>query len=297
MKKYIFILLLPFILLFMSACAGKNIPSSEQVNSAHAQAPFFMSKPQPTTPVVPVFDEKYEAHKPVNYRKSDNLHMSASAMFMPTSLKEIAKPAKKIKAVLYIFDLRQETHGYINDKPVTWQAPNDWGNADMNHGEVVQRERRLLLDTEMGSKIADKTVQSTETEESVVRSRGYEYVRLTVLNHLRPSDTETDLFLEAVKALPEKNWVHFHDHEGKGRSTIFMILYDMLQNARTDSFEAIVKRNIELSQDENVLTIPAPGDEMFTYQKELSDFIHEFYNYAKAHPKAEGMLWTEWMRK
>lgn len=289
------ILLLPFVFL---ACAEKNVHQSESVGLAAAAKPaFFMSKPQPTTPVEPVFDDKYDSYKPVNYRKNDSLRMSGSATVVPNSLKEIAKPTKKNKARLYVFDLRQESHGYINDKPVTWQAPNDWANADLNHGEAIQRERRLLLDTEMGSKIAGKTVQSTETEESVVRSRGYEYVRLTVTDHLRPSDSETDLFLEAVRALPEKNWVHFHCRAGKGRTTTFMVMYDMLRNAKTDSLEAIVKRNSELSQDEDVLEVPAQDNWKYIYQKERSEFIREFYNYAKAHPNAEGMLWTEWVRK
>lgn len=288
-----------FVPLLILACAEKNVHQSEQAEtSATAVKPaFFMTKPQPTTPVEPVFDDQYESHKPMNYRKSEALQMSGSASFSANAVKEIAKPAKKNKAMLYVFDLRQEFHGYINDKLVTWQAPNNWANADLNHGEAVQRERRLLLDTEMGSKIAGKTVQSTETEESVVRSRGYEYVRLTVIEDLRPSDSETNLFLEAVRALPQKNWVHFHGRDGKGRTTTFMVMYDMLRNAKTDSLEAIVKRNADLSAGYDVLQVPAQDTPKYIYQKERAEFIREFYNYAKAHPNAEGMLWTEWVKK
>ncbi len=300
MKKSTLLLPLPFLLLM--ACAEKNVHSADLGETISApvtsvKPAFFMTKPQPTTPVEPVFDEQYESHKPVNYRKSDALHMSASASFAANALKEIAKPAKKSKAMLYVFDLCQESHGYINDKLVTWLGPNNWANADLNHGEAVQRERRLLLDTEMGSKIAGKTVQSTETEESVVRSRGYEYVRLTVTEDLRPSDSETDLFLEAVRSLPQKNWVHFHGSAGKGRTTTFMAMYDMLRNAKTDSLEAIVKRNADLSEGYDVLQVPAQDNPKYVYQKERAEFIREFYNYAKAHPNAEGMLWTEWVKK
>ncbi|QDK37095.1 tyrosine-protein phosphatase [Bdellovibrio sp. NC01] len=290
-------LILPLLLL---ACAEKKVQTSSADNATSLKNTVaktsFMSKPQPTEPVEPVFDEKYEGSKLVNYRKNDALHMSGSSMFNPKNVKELAKPAKKMKAPLYIFDLRQESHGFINDKPVTWQAPNDWANADLTHTEVLQRERRLLLDTGIGTKFAGQTVQSIETEESVVRSRGYEYVRLTVTDHLRPDDGEVDRFIEAVRALPEKNWVHFHCRAGKGRTTTFMVMYDMLRNAKTDSLEDIVNRNAKLSDEYDVLDVPAQDNWKYQYQKERAQFIRDFYNYAKAHPNGSDVLWTDWTK-
>lgn len=302
MKKSAFFLsLLPLLpLLLLEACVEKNVHQAEQplpVPAAQSKVPFFMSKPQPTTPVEVVFDDQFDKHKTVNYRKSDALRMSASATFIPNAVKELAKPAKKSKAQFYVFDLRQESHGYINDKPVTWASEHEWSNVDMNHDEAIQRERRLLMDTSMGSKIAGKVVQSTETEESVVRSRGFEYVRLTVTEHLRPSDNEVDRFLVAVHAMPEKSWVHFHDRDGKGRSTMFMVMYDMLRNAKSEAIETIIKRNSDLSGGEDVLGLPAQDAWNYVYQKERADFIREFYNFAKANPNGDGQLWTEWVMK
>lgn len=305
MKKTV--LLVPFV---VAACAQKNIQSESTASgvssantaessdkNATAKPAFFLTTPQPTTPVEVVFDDSYDKAKVVDYRQNEKLHMSGSATFGLKAIKTLAKSAKKSKAALTVVDLRQESHGYINDKPVTWTSPNDWGLADLNHDEAIQRERRLLLDTPLGSKVAGKAVQSLETEESAVESRGYEYVRLTVTSHLRPTDTEVDRFLEAVKALPEKNWVHFHDREGKDRTTMFMAMYDMLCNAKTDSLEDIVKRNEELSHDSGLLDLPAHDNAFYVYQKERSEFLHEFYNFAKAHPDGKDMLWTEWIKK
>ncbi len=115
-----------------------------------------------------------------NYRVNKDLKISGSATINPKSLKEVAKLAKKIKAVLYVYDLRQESHGLINDQPVTWESERDWANADLNHEEAIRRERRLLGDLRVGEKVAGAEIKSIETEESMVRGAGHQYVRLTI---------------------------------------------------------------------------------------------------------------------
>lgn len=292
MKKLI---LLP-VLFGLTACAQKTVNSAPETSSAK-QTPFFMTRPQPTSPVEVVFDVRPDQRKIQNYRKNDALRMSGSASFGPQAVKEVAKPVKKKKDLLYVFDLRQESHGLINDLPVTWYADRDWANADLNHEEAVRRERRLLGDLRVGDSVGNVVIKSLETEESMIRTHGHQYVRLTVTDHVRPVDSEVDRFIEAVRALPANAWVHFHCRAGKGRTTTFMVLYDMLKNAKDISFDDIVKRNTELSNDYDVLTIGEPTDWKYVYQKERAAFVREFYNYAKAHPNGEGVLWSEWVTR
>lgn len=292
MKKAAWILLVG---IFAAGCAEKGVSNGSGGPSPSVAASAFMTKPQPTEPVEVVFDKKYAGPKAVNYRKSDALRMSGSATPDPKAMKQIAKPVKKDKSALFVFDLRQESHGLINDIPVTWQADRDWANAGLNHEEAVRRERRQLGDLRVGESISGVIIKSIETEESMVRSSGHQYVRLTVTDHVRPTDSEVDLFIEAVRALPERAWVHFHCRAGKGRTTTFMVLYDMLINARVDSFEAIVERNTKLSEDYDVLSIGAESDWKHIYQKERAAFVKEFYNYAKTHPRGEGKLWSQWV--
>ena len=293
MRKWI--LLLPFVLI---ACAEKGTQNTPPVINAPQELVKIPSlRPEPTTPVQLVFDTKYEGVKPINYRKNDRLHMSGSASFSPRALKDIAKSAKKSKIPFYVFDLRQESHGYINDKPVTWQSEHDWANADLMHDEVIQRERRLLGDLRVGEQIDGTYIKSIETEESVVRSAGHQYVRLTVTDHLRPTDSETDRFIQAVRELPEKNWVHFHCRAGKGRTTTFMVMYDMLANAQTDSFDDIINRNAKLSEDYDVMAEVPESDFRHIYQKDRAEFVRAFYDYAKAHPHGKDKVWSQWSRK
>ncbi|UXR65071.1 protein tyrosine phosphatase [Bdellovibrio bacteriovorus] len=283
--------LLPIVLL-LGACAEKTVTT---ISEQPAKVPFFMTRPQPTSPVELVFDHDRDGRHPVNYRKNEALRMSGSATFSPKAMKDVAKPVKKNKGALYVFDLRQESHGLINDIPVTWYAERDWANADLNHEEAVRRERRLLGDLRVGDKLGNTTIKSIETEESMVRTSGHQYVRLTVTDHVRPVDSEVDRFIEKVLALPADAWVHFHCRAGKGRTTTFMILFDMLKNAKDTSFDEIIRRNTELSNDYDVLAVA--GDWKHVYQKERAAFVQEFYNYAKAHPNGEGALWGEWVLK
>lgn len=293
MQKMIW--LLP--LLVLAACAEKNVASDGQtVADKVANAQFFMTRPKPTEPVVLVFDTKYNGKKPLNYRADNQLRMSGSASYQPQALREIAKPVKKKKNLLYIFDLRQESHGYINDEPVTWQADRDWANADLSHDEVIRRERRLLGDMKVGDKVDGIEIKSIETEESSVRSAGHNYVRITVTDHVRPTDVEVDRFVETVRHLPAEAWVHFHCRAGKGRTTTFMVMYDILKNAQKDSLAEINERVMKLSNDYDAMAIPEQADWKYVYQKERAEFLTNFYAYAKENPKVE-KLWTEWTKK
>ncbi|KYG61643.1 protein tyrosine phosphatase [Bdellovibrio bacteriovorus] len=295
MQKMIW--LLP--ILVLAACAEKNVASETEGRSVSenvANSQFFMTRPKPTEPVELVFDTKYNGKKPLNYRADNQLRMSGSASYQPQALREIAKPVKKKKNLLYIFDLRQESHGYINDQPVTWQADRDWANADLSHDEVIRRERRLLGDMKVGEKVNGTEIKSIETEESSVRSAGHNYVRITVTDHVRPTDVEVDRFVETVRHLPEDAWVHFHCRAGKGRTTTFMVMYDILKNAQKNSLAEINERVMKLSDDYDAMAIPAQTDWKYVYQKERAEFLANFYAYAKENPKIE-KLWTEWTKK
>ncbi|WP_295904907.1 fused DSP-PTPase phosphatase/NAD kinase-like protein [uncultured Bdellovibrio sp.] len=281
----------------LAGCAEKVVTDhSDKPVPVAAKSSFFMTKPQPTEPVELVFDTKYAGKKAVNYRKNPDIKMSGSATLDPKALKEVAKPMKKNKAILYVFDLRQESHGLINDIPVTWQAEHDWANADLNHDEAVRRERRQLGDLRVGEKINGVEIKSIETEESMVRSAGYQYVRLTVTDHVRPVDSEVDRFIEAVRELPENSWIHFHCRAGKGRTTTFMVLYDMLINAKYVPFDDIINRNAKLSEDYDVMAVVDAKDWRAPYQKERADFVRAFYEYAKENPRGEKKLWSEWVK-
>lgn len=265
--------------LFLMGCAhGSFLP-----------AVMTMKRAEPTEPVELVFDKQNDTAQPRLLRKNENIKASASASFSEKSARVIAR----LSQVVTVFDLGQESHGLINDKPVTWQADRNWAAANLGRDEAVAREKRLLADLHIGSKIGKVRVKSIETEESLIRSLGQNYVRLAVTEHLRPTDGDVDFFVETVRDLPPESWIHFHSREGTGRATVFMIMLDMLHNAELTSYDAIVTRNLALNKDPDLLAVPDDEDWRKPYQQDLVRFLAEFYKYAKAYPMGQKSIWTQ----
>jgi protein-tyrosine phosphatase len=121
-------------------------------------------------------------------------------------------------------------------------------------------------------------------------------VRITVTDHTRPFDDEVDRFILAVRALPDSAWAHFHCEAGLGRTTTFMVLYDMLRNANRVSLEDIVGRQRILSNGYDVLLPDEPGNWKAPYAADRAEFVRAFYNYARANPNGRPELWTEWLK-
>ncbi|PYK63110.1 MAG: phosphatase, partial [Verrucomicrobia bacterium] len=127
-------------------------------------------------------------------------------------------------------------------------------------------------------------------------SRRSLYVRITVTDHARPLDDEVDRFILAVRALPQDTWTHFHCEAGRGRTTTFMVLYDMLRNAAHVSLEDIVRRQKLLGYNYDVLRPTEPGDWKAPYTDDRIAFVRAFYNYARGNPDGRLRLWSEWLK-
>jgi hypothetical protein len=238
------------------------------------------------------------------------LHESGGAEFTPAGLKLMLA---KLRGPVTVFDLRQETHVFIDDVPVSWMATNNWANVGRPHEAIVADEIARVGACPTGTKLAladDKakksetggtapeqvTVTHAATEQEVVEAAGAHYVRLTVTDHARPLDGEVDRFILAVRGLPVDAWAHFHCRAGRGRTTTFMALYDMLRNARQVSVEDIARRQEILSTDYDVLSV---GDESGWKAAVTADrvaFIRAFHDYAVANPNGRPLLWSEWLK-
>ena len=213
-----------------------------------------------------------------------------------------------------MFDLRQETHIFVNGLPVSWFATNDWANVGRTCDEIQADEAGRVKSLKPGSKIVvhpgaaikkpgvpssapeNVTVKHASTERELVAANNAAYVRLTVTDHARPLDEEVDRFILAVRALPENGWAHFHCEAGRGRTTTFMVLYDMLRNANRVSLEDIARRQQLLGYDYDVLRSPDPGDWKAPYTEDRNAFVRAFYDYARANPGGRPQLWSEWLK-
>ena len=140
------------------------------------------------------------------------------------------------------------------------------------------------------------TVERASIERDVVQLAGASYVRITVTDHTRPLDDEVDRFILAVRALPGNAWAHFHCEAGLGRTTTFMVLYDMLRNADRVSLEDIVHRQKILSHGYDVLQPDEPENGKAPYAAQRAGIIRAFYDYARANPNGRPRVWSEWLK-
>jgi len=185
------------------------------------------------------------------------LRASGSGEFTPEGLKVVLA---RTQGPVTVFDLRQETHLFVNDLPVSWYASHDWSNVGRTQAEIENQETEQVKSLKPGREIDVRpgqpvkhgdgssvtpqqvTVDRSSTERDVVESAGARYVRVAVTDHACPLDSAIDEFVIAVRGLPKNAWAHFHCEAGLGRTTTFMVLYDMVRNANRVSLDDIPLR-------------------------------------------------------
>jgi protein-tyrosine phosphatase len=240
-----------------------------------------------------------------------DLRASGSGEFTPESLKLVLT---RTRGAVTLFDLRQETHIFVNELPVSWYASHDWANVGRSQEEIESAEAARVQSFKPGSEIDVRpghpvkhgngnsvtpqrvTVERASTERDVVEGAGTRYVRVTVTDHARPLDQEVDRFVLAVRELPENGWAHFHCEAGLGRTTTFMVLYDMLRNASRVSLDDIVRRQKILSKVYDVLQPTDAENWKAPYAADRAAFVWTFYDYARANPNGRPELWSEWLK-
>lgn len=233
------------------------------------------------------------------------LKASASAQFSQQSLKiinEILPPNP-----IVIVDLRQESHGFADGRAISWYSDKNWHNLGKTLKEILEDEQKRLAKIEedgffivyekdhiVSSLISAATIESVSealTEDEIAKLSGVYYIRIPVPDHRKPQNHEVDQFIEFVKSLPDDAWLHFHCAAGRGRSTMFMAMYDMMKNARKVSYHDILARQKLIGGKD--LTVAPKTKSYYPYLVERIAFLEHFYEYCKQNPEfAES--WSSW---
>lgn len=236
------------------------------------------------------------------------LRLSGSANPVPGQMKALVRELRKNagSGPIYIVDLRQESHGYFNDKSVSWYGKDNWANVGLTTEAVLKDEGKRLALTQ------GKTVKTTEfaggkavnagsmlvtaplTEAVVVKAAGARYVRFTLTDQVAPNPEQVDAFLKFYKNLPQDAWVHFHCQAGMGRTTTFMTMVDIINNAAMVPVEDIAARQYLLNGSNLLGDTGAPGDDWHGSAKlDRARFIKYFYDYVQKYPKLN-KSWSSW---
>lgn len=289
-------------------------------------ASFYISQRQqaPTEPPYLLLDAKDEASLPVHFRTMqgpwreaasyepsrvglESLRASGSSQFSAGQLREMMQ---FIGNPVILVDLREESHGFLNGMAVSWADQSNWANRGKNFADVLTTEATELralrgmrqakvamapLKKEKTAEFQSVNIDSVISEEDLAIQDQIGYFRITATDHIGPSDENIDRFVEFVKQLPADTWLHFHCREGHGRTTTFLLLYDILRNGKTVPLEDLAIRQYRLGGVDLLNQAPAePGDRREAYLKRAQT-IRLFYDYVVSSPAALPIPWSEWV--
>lgn len=240
----------------------------------------------------------------LNFEGLKYLRVSGSGQFSEKHFNEMLQHLPISPQQLIVLDLRQESHGFINGNPVSWTDGNyNYGNLNKSKPEIeIDEYQRLRLAAQAKRIVVNPTqepvklvVNTVKTERVLVEEKGASYIRLPVTDHNRPSNEVLDHFIELVKSLPSDYWIHFHCKGGKGRTTTFLTLFDIMKNARQVSLNDILKRQqfiggVDLNQFEM-----KEGEKKRAAQQRL-ELVEQFYLYCRQVPDFQ-MSWSTWIEQ
>ncbi|AGF58096.1 hypothetical protein B0P06_003592 [Clostridium saccharoperbutylacetonicum] len=232
-------------------------------------------------------------NKNINLKGLDKLNISGSQQFSEFNLPTLIKSIGTSMPITDI-DLRQESHGFINGLPVSWANSKNNANEGLTREQVLEDEASKLKSIKIGAPITFDNkpketviVAKVEDEKDIVKSNSVSYKRIPIRDGGIPSDEMVDYFIDFVKNQGDNSWLHFHCKAGVGRTTTFMIMYDMTKNCKEIGIEDIINRHMALAafNEENIKSFQ---------NKERMDFLKKFYDYCKENANSFNKKWSEW---
>lgn len=208
---------------------------------------------------------------PVGAAKTRIVHSTYVPVEYSTNALGVAQPNKsKLEEImqrnsiqpenLVLIDLRGEPHIFINDTAYylkvqpfdSVQALLDYEDdlADkINAGVPVYAEERVESMDNGKKSIEYLPIEVSvgayaTTEQRIAKELGTRYIRIANVDGAAPDMKEIYEFIRQVVPLmkdPNNSFI-IHCNAGRGRTSFFSIILDMLVNAKTDDFDTILAR-------------------------------------------------------
>lgn len=239
-----------------------------------------------------------EAFYSWNFRTTDD-NISSNMTINWTGLKELKasggtsvrfpdlkRKLSHIKDPIVIVDGIHEFHGYIHGIPSTFFA---YQHKNPRWKYFI---RRLIF---TGTTAVKKDLVVPESE--MARQNGFLYYKVNIGSKFIASPKAIDEIVNIFDALPPNAWVHFHCHYGKGRTSMMLVMYDMMKNAPQVSLEDIIKRQHALgSEDLLNTTVWKKGSYTKQQLEDRAAFIRSFYDFACQRRAGGTQVWSEFKK-
>ena len=231
---------------------------------------------------------------PMRLRDIPTLNISGSAQFTKDQLLNLKNSINKDN--ICIVDLRQESHGMINDLAISFLNPY----KDLNNGftteQTIKAENSLLNKIKIGNTIQlykhtgifikDITVDFISNESQLVTEADMQYKRFAVKDNSAPTPDIVDEFVEFIKNKPDDLHLHFHCAAGEGRTTSFMVMYQAMKNNSNLTLEQL------LSYQYNIGGINL-HDNNIQY-----NFLEDFCNYVQKNKDSNySISYSQWIKE
>lgn len=236
------------------------------------------------------------------------LRVSASAQLSAAgfaTLKRMLEPY----APFYVLDLRQESHGFLNGAAVSWYARNNWGAVGLSPADAEGLERLRLQLLQRAERVEVAQIREikqglppvyvsvepllVQREEQVLGLEPGYYRRFPVSDHARPTDEVVETFVQWLDQVESHAWIHLHCRGGKGRTTTFCVLLDLLRNGSAVSLDAILDRQQRIHGYE-LRKVPEENQAKRPTILERLAFVRDFACFAQA--RRPGTGWLEYLR-
>lgn len=193
---------------------------------------------------------------PIHFRRDEPLRIAGGGQPSKTTLAHLHEQlVLPDDTPLWVIDLRQESHGYLNEDAVSWHGVANAANRG-KAAESVERDEQQRLAEAIGTNVQAvpmghydeahipytfaESVTSFATERHVARKSGLGYVRIAATDMRWPEPQAIDDFVNFYRSLPQEHgWLYFHCQAGQGRTTTFMVLYEILERPDCTADEAI----------------------------------------------------------
>ena len=247
-----------------------------------------------------------------------DMWVSGSGATSAKGFKEIAKKIDdetkgKVKKIIDL-DLREESHSYLNKNALTLTDMDNWINNGKTYQQSLADEQSWIQLVSSQTRVeniltpdefkdgkfsqgANVDIVLLQSEQEVAEKAGFEYHRLAVSDHMAPRADDVDRFVTLVSNLPSRSWLHIHCRGGDGRSTTFMVMYDMLLNADKVSFNDIIRRQASVDPNYDLSDVDGKNPKYSQLYADRYKFIMHFYQFANERLQGYKGNWSDWTKQ
>ena len=256
----------------------------------------FTYSPNAMSDVHIVEDSKNTKTLPKNFRKTSDLssienisylnlaglhdlNISGSSQFTEFNLPLIKESINNNFNIIDI-DLREESHGFINGIAISFANSDNNANKGLTYNEIINKENEDLASIKLNESLTfynkNKEIipEKVQNELDLTKDNNISYLRIPVTDGGLPNEDMVNSFIAFVNKQPENTWLHFHCKAGVGRTTTFMIMYDIMKNCNNVSLDDIIKRQVLLAN------LSKKTSQDFFMERRYT-FLNDFYTKCK----------------